>query len=198
MGINNICSRKVAIISVTDHVCESAGIRIFQGSSVKEKRSKYRTATAYFFTQVPCHLNNGGFQFEDGVTSLYTCREDENVWLNSRGQLTVAVVTASVCAGGLQLVTLKAKHVTKRYHWATALNWSSGTNLATENGREIWKMEYQLCSLKITTKELWKNKFSSGEKRTSNGTIANETRVKKLWYNCSIQQRTKKSIQSFG
>jgi len=38
-------------------------------------------------------------------------------------------------------------------------------------------MEYQLCSLKITAKELSKNKLSFGEKRTSNGrTIVNETK----------------------
>jgi hypothetical protein len=38
MGVNNICSRRIAITSVTGHVFETAGISIFQGSSVKEKK----------------------------------------------------------------------------------------------------------------------------------------------------------------
>jgi hypothetical protein len=49
-----------------------------------------------------------------------------------------------------------------------------------ENEREIGKMEYQLCSLKITAKELSRNKFSFGEKRTSSGTFVNETKANKL------------------
>jgi hypothetical protein len=47
MGVNYICSRKIAIISVTEHVCETAGISVVQGSSVKERRSKYATAIAF-------------------------------------------------------------------------------------------------------------------------------------------------------
>jgi hypothetical protein len=41
-------------------------------------------------------------------------------------------------------------------------------------------MEYQLCSLKIAAKELSQNKFSFLEKKTSNGTIADETKANKL------------------
>jgi hypothetical protein len=38
MRLNTICSREIEIISVTDRVCETAGIGIFQGYSVKERR----------------------------------------------------------------------------------------------------------------------------------------------------------------
>jgi hypothetical protein len=40
LKVNTNCSRKILIISITDHVLETADITrsIFQGSGVKEKR----------------------------------------------------------------------------------------------------------------------------------------------------------------